>query len=103
MANGGTASGVTAATAIAALQEAGGKLSRNMIDDGYEAFSDVVTLVIELIRQFYQLPRQFRLLGPWAGRNSSATTAGPAGAGDGRRDGGLLPGAGVRSGGVGAG
>ena len=34
-----------------------------MIDDGYEAFSDVVTLVIELIRQFYQLPRQFRLLG----------------------------------------
>ena len=37
---------------IAALQEAGGKLSRNMIDDGYEAFSDVVTLVIELIRQF---------------------------------------------------
>ena len=61
--SGGTAGGVTAATAIAALQEAGGKLSRNMIDDGYEAFSDVVTLVIELIRQFYQLPRQFRLLG----------------------------------------
>ena len=48
---------------IAALQEAGGKLSRNMIDDGYEAFSDVVTLCIELIRQFYSLPRQFRLLG----------------------------------------
>ena len=61
--SGGTASGVTAATAIAALQEAGGKLSRNMIDDGYEAFSDVVTLCIELIRQFYSLPRQFRLLG----------------------------------------
>ena len=54
---------MTAATAIAALQEAGGKLSRNMIDDGYEAFSDVVTLCIELIRQFYSLPRQFRLLG----------------------------------------
>lgn len=63
VANGGTAGGVTAATAIAALQEAGGKLSRNMIDDGYEAFSDVVTLCIELIRQFYSLPRQFRLLG----------------------------------------
>ena len=61
--SGGTASGVTAATAIAALQEAGSKLSRNMIDDGYEAFSDVVTLCIELIRQFYSLPRQFRLLG----------------------------------------
>ena len=55
VANGGTAGG--------ALQEAGGKLSRNMIDDGYEAFSDVVTLCIELIRQFYSLPRQFRLLG----------------------------------------
>ena len=63
VANGGTAGGGTAATAIAALQEAGGKLSRNMIDDGYEAFSDVVTLCIELIRQFYSLPRQFRLLG----------------------------------------
>ena len=63
VANGGVASGVTAATAIAALQEAGGKLSRNMIDDGYEAFSQVVTLCIELIRQFYDVPRQFRLLG----------------------------------------
>ena len=63
VANGGTASGVTAGTAIAALQESSGKLSRNMIDDGYEAFADVVTLCIELIRQFYELPRQFRLLG----------------------------------------
>ena len=63
VANGGTTSGVTAGTAIAALQESSGKLSRNMIDDGYEAFADVVTLCIELIRQFYQLPRQFRLLG----------------------------------------
>ena len=63
VANGGTAAGVTAGTAIAALQESSGKLSRNMIDDGYEAFSDVVTLCIELIRQFYEMPRQFRLLG----------------------------------------
>ena len=61
--NGGTASGVTAATAIAALQESGGKLSRNMIDDSYEAFGDMMTLCIELIRQFYTMPRQFRLLG----------------------------------------
>ena len=60
---GGTSGGVTAATAIAALQEAGGKLSRNMIADGYDAFGDVVTLVIELVRQFYGLRRQFRLLG----------------------------------------
>ena len=61
--NGGTATGVTAATAIAALQESSGKLSRNMIDDGYEAFADVVTLCIELVRQFYDVPRRFRLLG----------------------------------------
>ncbi len=61
--NGGTATGVTAATAIAALQESGGKLSRNMIDDGYDAFADVVTLCIELVRQFYDVPRRFRLLG----------------------------------------
>jgi len=60
---GGTAGGVTAATAIAALQEAGGKLSRNMIDDGYETFAEVLTLCIELVRQFYDMPRQFRLLG----------------------------------------
>ena len=66
--SGGTAGGVTAATAIAALQEAGGKLSRNMIDDGYEAFSQVVTLCIELVRQFYSVPRQFRLLGRGAER-----------------------------------
>ena len=63
MANGGVAAGVTAATAIAALQESSGKLSRNMIDDGYEAFADVITLCIELVRQFYDMPRRFRLLG----------------------------------------
>ena len=61
--SGGTAGGVTAATAIAALQEAGGKLSRNMIDDGYAAFAEVLPLCIELVRQFYDMPRQFRLLG----------------------------------------
>ena len=61
--NGGTAAGVTAATAIAALQESGGKLSRNMIDDSYESFSDVVELCIHLIRQFYALPRSFRISG----------------------------------------
>ena len=69
--SGGTAGGVTAATAIAALQEAGGKLSRNMIDDGYEAFSQVLTLCIELVRQFYDVPRQFRLLGKDGGTFTS--------------------------------
>lgn len=58
---GSTTSGVTAASAIAALQEAGSKLSRDMIKSTYRSFSDVVYLVIELIRQFYTVPRAFRI------------------------------------------
>ena len=60
---GGTTSGVTAASAIAALQEAGSKLSRDMIKSSYRAFAKVNTLCIELIRQFYDEPREFRILG----------------------------------------
>ena len=84
--SGGTAAGVTAATAIAALQEAGGKLSRNMIDDSYDAYSDVLTLCIELIRQFYDLPRQFRLLGEDGMRFVSYSARGlqPVALGEGR-------------------
>ena len=60
---GGTASGITAASAIAALQEAGSKLSRDMIKESYRAYKAVCELVIELIRQFYTLPRTFRITG----------------------------------------
>ena len=60
---GSTTSGVTAASAIAALQEAGSKLSRDMIKGGYSAFVKVCYLVIELIRQFYDEPRSFRITG----------------------------------------
>lgn len=60
---GGTTSGVTAASAIAAMQEAGSKLSRLSNKASYRAFRKVVLLVIELIRQFYDLPRQFRIIG----------------------------------------
>ena len=60
---GSTAGGVTSGTAIAALQEAGGKLSRDMINASYRAFSQVCRLVIELIRQFYTAPRCLRILG----------------------------------------
>lgn len=62
-ANGTTPSGVTAASAIAALQEAAGKGSRDATRTSYRAFSKVVNLVIELVRQFYDLPRQFRITG----------------------------------------
>lgn len=60
---GSTASGVTAASAIAALQEAGSKTSRDMIKASYRAYVEVVSLVVELIRQFYDLPREFRITG----------------------------------------
>lgn len=60
---GGTTSGVTAASAIAAMQEAGSKLSRDSNKAAYRAFREVVELVVELIRQFYDLPRQFRIVG----------------------------------------
>lgn len=60
---GGTSSGVTAASAIAALQEAGNKLSRDMNKGSYRSFRDVNTLIIELIRQFWTEPRWFRIIG----------------------------------------
>ncbi len=60
---GGVSSGVTAASAIAALQEAGSKLTRDMVKSGFRAFSELNILAIELIRQFYDEPRFFRILG----------------------------------------
>ena len=60
---GGTTSGVTAASAIAAMQEAGSKLSRDNNKASYRAFRKVCLMVIELIRQFYSLPRCFRIMG----------------------------------------
>lgn len=59
---GGTG-GVTAASAIAAMQEAGSKLSRDSNKAAYRAFRKIVVMVIELIRQFYDMPRNFRILG----------------------------------------
>lgn len=60
---GSAASGVTAAGAIMALQDAGGKLSRDMLKSSYRAFTKVCELCVELIRQFYDEPRCFRILG----------------------------------------
>ncbi len=61
---GATVSGVTAASAIAALQEAGGKLTRDMLKQTYRAFGDVTGLAIEEIRQFYENDRFFRIEKP---------------------------------------
>lgn len=63
IATGGTTSGVTAASAIAAMQEAGSKLSRDYGKSSYRAFRKMCVMVIELIRQFYDLPRYFRIAG----------------------------------------
>ncbi len=60
---GGTTSGVTAASAIAAMQEAGSKLSRDASKSSYRAFRKVCLMIIELIRQFYDIPRCFRIMG----------------------------------------
>lgn len=66
-ANGTMNVGVTAASAIAALQEASGKGSRDSTRASYLAFAEIVELCIELIRQFYSLPRQFRITGSLGG------------------------------------
>ena len=60
---GGTSGGVTAASGIAAMQEAGSKLSRDANKSAYRAFRGVCNIIIELIRQFYTLPRAFRIVG----------------------------------------
>lgn len=60
---GGTTGGVTAASGLAAMQEAGGKLSRDNNKASYRAFRRICLMVIELIRQFYDMPRKFRIMG----------------------------------------
>ena len=61
--NGTTNSGVTAASAIAALQEASGRSSKDSTKSAYRAYARMIRMVIERIRQFYDLPRQFRIVG----------------------------------------
>ena len=61
--SGGTGSGVTAASAIAALQEAGNKVSRDMIAASYSVHGRICALCIELMRQFYDEARAFRVTG----------------------------------------
>lgn len=62
-ANGTSTGGVTAGSAIVALQEASGKTSRDSTKSAYRAYEEIINIVIELIRQFYDMPRQFRIVG----------------------------------------
>lgn len=62
--SGGAGSGVTAAAAIAALQEAGNKASRDMISASYRAYTRIISQCTELARQFYDETRSFRITAP---------------------------------------
>lgn len=66
--SGSAGSGVTAAAAIAALQEAGNKSSRDMIASSYRADIQINNMTTELIRQFYDETRSFRITGDAPGR-----------------------------------
>lgn len=65
--SGGSGSGITAAAAIAALQEAGNKASRDMIAASYRTHVKINSMCIELIRQFYDETRSFRITGEMPG------------------------------------
>jgi len=58
---GNTASGVTAASAIAALQEASSKRSRMAARQMHEAYKDAVRMEIEVEREYSTLPREVLL------------------------------------------
>ena len=60
--NGATTTGVTAASAIAALQESAGKNARSSNKGFHRAFREVCYQIVELMRQFYTLPRTFRIM-----------------------------------------
>lgn len=60
---GGITGGVTAASAISVLREAGAKSSRDGIEESYRAFVKIISLVIELIGEFYISSRVFRITG----------------------------------------
>ena len=55
--------GITAAASIAALQESGNKTSRDSLKRTYRAIANVYKLVLELVRQFYDTNRAFRITG----------------------------------------
>lgn len=65
--SGAAGSGVTAAAAISALQEAGNKNSRDSIAAAYRAYKLIGYMCVELIRQFYDVKRTFRITGQASG------------------------------------
>lgn len=61
--NGAVPSGVTSGIAIQALKEDAGRSSKDASRTSYRAMKRLYTMVIERIRQFYTLQRQFRIVG----------------------------------------
>ena len=59
--NGVAPSGVTSASGIAALQESQGKNARSANKAFHRGFREVCYQIVELIRQFYDVPRTFRV------------------------------------------
>ena len=60
---GSTSGGVTSGAALSVLAEAGNKQSRDMISSGYRSYTRECYLAIELMRQFYDETRSFRITG----------------------------------------
>ena len=60
---GGTSGGVTSASGLAAQMEASSKLSRDNNKAAYRSYRKMIVMIIELIRQFYDMPRCFRIMG----------------------------------------
>lgn len=58
---GSTAGGVTAASAIETLQQAGEKRSRSLINDTYDSYKKIIYMMLELMRQFFEEKRVYRI------------------------------------------
>ena len=61
--NGDVPSGVTSGVAIAALREDSGRQSKDANRASYRAMKKLYLMVVELMRQFYTMDRQFRIVG----------------------------------------
>lgn len=61
--NGDVPSGVTSGVAIAALKEDAGRSSKDSNRASYRAMKRLYLMVVELMRQFYTMDRQFRIVG----------------------------------------
>lgn len=61
--NGDVPSGVTSGVAIAALKEDAGRSSKDSNRSSYRAMEKLYLMCVELIRQFYTMDRQFRIVG----------------------------------------